>query len=155
MAAQFETILGVSSRRSACDRCRHLKLACVRSSSVKENCDRCVRAHANCVTSSIFRMRAYRPGDAEQPKVVDRVRGGCDRLRQQPPELTATAQSSGVLRPTCTAVEDVDSSSDASTWESSLFLPFPTNVSHSTQNPPSSPWTKEGSGNKENQELIR
>ncbi|KAF7865954.1 hypothetical protein EAF04_006118 [Stromatinia cepivora] len=47
---------GVSSRRSACDRCRSQKLRCLREQSESGNCDRCTRVQARCITSPIYRM---------------------------------------------------------------------------------------------------
>lgn len=49
---------GVSSRRSACDRCRGQKLRCLRESDDMDGrCDRCAKADAQCATSPIYRMR--------------------------------------------------------------------------------------------------
>ncbi|KAI9641170.1 hypothetical protein NHQ30_010600 [Ciborinia camelliae] len=52
-------IPGVSSRRSACDRCRGQKLRCLREQADQQSCDRCVRADAECRTSPVFRVRSY------------------------------------------------------------------------------------------------
>lgn len=49
-------VSGVSSRRSACDRCRSQKLRCPREQPERGSCDRCTRAQARCITSPIFRM---------------------------------------------------------------------------------------------------
>ncbi|KAK0705862.1 hypothetical protein B0T26DRAFT_724769 [Lasiosphaeria miniovina] len=52
--------LGVSSRRSACDRCRGQKLRCLRKGADPQGrCDRCAKADAQCVTSPIYHMRNY------------------------------------------------------------------------------------------------
>ena len=49
---------GVSSRRSACDRCRGQKLRCLREAEDAEGpCNRCAKADAHCVTSPIYHMR--------------------------------------------------------------------------------------------------
>ncbi|KAK3369912.1 hypothetical protein B0H63DRAFT_304330 [Podospora didyma] len=51
---------GVSSRRSACDRCRGQKLRCLREGADPDGrCDRCAKADAQCVTSPIYHMRNY------------------------------------------------------------------------------------------------
>jgi hypothetical protein len=49
--------LGVSVRRSACDRCRGQKLRWLREGT--DTCDRCAKANAQCITSPIYRMRNY------------------------------------------------------------------------------------------------
>lgn len=53
---------GISSRRSACDRCRGQKVRCLRHPK-EARCRRCVQADAKCITSSIFRMRNYSGDD--------------------------------------------------------------------------------------------
>lgn len=50
---------GISSRRSACDRCRVQKARCLREQADQARCDRCVRADAECVTSPICRRRSW------------------------------------------------------------------------------------------------
>ncbi|KAK5652235.1 hypothetical protein OQA88_10732 [Cercophora sp. LCS_1] len=51
---------GVSSRRSACDRCRGQKLRCLREGSDPDGrCDRCSKADTQCVTSPVYHMRNY------------------------------------------------------------------------------------------------
>lgn len=51
---------GVSSRRSACDRCRGQKLRCLREGADPDGrCDRCSKADAQCVTSPVYHMRNY------------------------------------------------------------------------------------------------
>lgn len=52
---------GISSRRSACDKCRFSKARCQRKHSDQVRCDRCSRTHSECVTSPVFRMRSWRP----------------------------------------------------------------------------------------------
>ncbi|KAK4112820.1 hypothetical protein N656DRAFT_779052 [Canariomyces notabilis] len=54
--------MGISSRRSACDRCRGQKLRCLREGRQGDTdgrCDRCVKADAQCVTSPIYHIRPY------------------------------------------------------------------------------------------------
>ncbi|KAK3370717.1 hypothetical protein B0T24DRAFT_626824 [Lasiosphaeria ovina] len=61
MRGQQPLTPGVSSRRSACDRCRGQKLRCLREGADPEGrCDRCAKADApQCVTSPIYHMRNY------------------------------------------------------------------------------------------------
>ncbi|KAI1422847.1 hypothetical protein F5Y12DRAFT_799098 [Xylaria sp. FL1777] len=63
MATEQPSIPGISSRRSACDKCRFAKSRCLRSHSEQPKCDRCTRANCECTTSPIFRVRDWRPGD--------------------------------------------------------------------------------------------
>lgn len=51
---------GISSRRSACDRCRTQKSKCLRERPDQVRCDRCHHADSECVTSPIYRMRAWK-----------------------------------------------------------------------------------------------
>ncbi|ROW04823.1 hypothetical protein VMCG_04866 [Cytospora schulzeri] len=62
---------GISSRRSACDRCRFQKARCLREHASQMRCDRCLRADAECITSPIFRMRSY---SGEDTGFLDRTR---------------------------------------------------------------------------------
>lgn len=62
MAALQPSAPGISSRRSACDKCRFSKSRCLRSHSEQPKCDRCTRAKCECTTSPIFRVRDWRPG---------------------------------------------------------------------------------------------
>ena len=62
MAGQDLSTPGVSSRRSACDRCRGQKLRCLREDSESDvdgggRCDRCAKADAQCITSPIYHIR--------------------------------------------------------------------------------------------------
>jgi hypothetical protein len=52
---------GISSRRSACDKCRFSKARCQRKHRDQMRCDRCSRTHSECVTSPVFRLRSWRP----------------------------------------------------------------------------------------------
>ncbi|KAI1210574.1 uncharacterized protein F4807DRAFT_52631 [Annulohypoxylon truncatum] len=47
---------GLSSRRSACDRCKGQKLRCLRDPG-QERCYRCTRANAECLTTPTLRFR--------------------------------------------------------------------------------------------------
>lgn len=62
--AEQPSVPGVSSRRSACDKCRFSKSRCLRSHPNQSKCDRCTRAERECTTSPIFRVRDWRPGGA-------------------------------------------------------------------------------------------
>ncbi|EPE30391.1 Zn2/Cys6 DNA-binding protein [Glarea lozoyensis ATCC 20868] len=69
MATEPSTISGVSSRRSACDRCRGQKLRCLRVRKKldhNERCDRCAKADAQCITSPIYHMRNMFAQDQER-----------------------------------------------------------------------------------------
>ncbi|KAM7193010.1 pyrimidine pathway regulatory protein 1 [Rhypophila sp. PSN 637] len=61
MQAEQAPTPGVSSRRSACDRCRGQKLRCLRENADPEGrCDRCSKADvAQCITSPVYHMRNY------------------------------------------------------------------------------------------------
>jgi hypothetical protein len=89
MTSERPAVLGISPRRSACDRCRGQKLRCLRDRD-ERRCRRCVRADSKCVTSSIFRMRNYVSEDAEmRPR-----RHHSHQLQLQP--------SSSITKPTAT-----------------------------------------------------
>jgi len=58
MAGELQPTPGVSSRRSACDRCRGQKLRCLREQvDIEGRCDRCAKADARCITSPIYHLR--------------------------------------------------------------------------------------------------
>ncbi|KEY72629.1 hypothetical protein S7711_11028 [Stachybotrys chartarum IBT 7711] len=61
MATKLPTVSGISSRRSACDRCRGLKARCLRAEPQQVRCDRCCRTDSKCFTSPIFRVRRWQP----------------------------------------------------------------------------------------------
>lgn len=66
MATKQPSISGISSRRSACDKCRLSKARCLRQHPDQAQCDRCSRTESECVTSPIFRMRSWQPPDASE-----------------------------------------------------------------------------------------
>jgi hypothetical protein len=59
MAAEPPIVHGISSRRSACDRCRSLKLRCPRNNPSNDPCHRCTRAEVACIISPTYRLRAH------------------------------------------------------------------------------------------------
>ncbi|KAK8098984.1 uncharacterized protein PG998_012225 [Apiospora kogelbergensis] len=64
MCGEKKPTPGVSSRRSACDRCRGQKLRCLRKGGDPQGrCDRCAKADTACTTSPIYRMRNYSVDD--------------------------------------------------------------------------------------------
>lgn len=66
-----QRVSGVSSRRSACDRCRFSKARCLRKVPSQTRCDRCVRTNnLDCVTSPIFRLRSWQPPVGSEPCLV-------------------------------------------------------------------------------------
>ncbi|KAK8074002.1 hypothetical protein PG994_004901 [Apiospora phragmitis] len=85
---------GVSSRRSACDRCRGQKLRCLRKGGDPPGrCDRCAKADTSCTTSPIYRMRNYSVEDDGSSVSRKRRRTG-DRSSthsSQSPRIASTA----------------------------------------------------------------
>ncbi|KAF1993195.1 hypothetical protein P154DRAFT_583058 [Amniculicola lignicola CBS 123094] len=64
MATFQQPVPGVSSRRSACDKCRLSKARCLRKDHNQDRCDRCVRARSECTTSPVFKLRNWQlPND--------------------------------------------------------------------------------------------
>lgn len=56
------TTAGISSRRTACDKCRFAKARCLRAQQPGQlRCERCIRTHSECFTSPIFRLRSWQP----------------------------------------------------------------------------------------------
>jgi hypothetical protein len=76
MPSEKPNRLGVSSRRSACDRCRGQKLRCLREREEDEldtRCERCKKADAQCISTPIYHMRnafahGRQPDDLEPSK---------------------------------------------------------------------------------------
>ncbi|KAI1388370.1 uncharacterized protein F4822DRAFT_244055 [Hypoxylon trugodes] len=58
MQGRQVTVPNISSRRSACDRCKGQKLRCLREPG-QERCGRCARADAECLTTPAFRIKYY------------------------------------------------------------------------------------------------
>ncbi|KAI3325963.1 hypothetical protein HD806DRAFT_428962 [Xylariaceae sp. AK1471] len=73
MSTEQPSIPGISSRRSACDKCRFSKARCLRSHPEQPKCDRCTRTQCECTTSPIFRVRDWKPGGGSD--FVSRRRG--------------------------------------------------------------------------------
>lgn len=73
---------GISSRRSACDRCRFSKARCQRKQRNQARCDRCYRNHTECVTSPVFRLKAWQPPLVDLNVSEEHVADGLDNCRQ-------------------------------------------------------------------------
>ncbi|KAI0974338.1 hypothetical protein F4678DRAFT_371563 [Xylaria arbuscula] len=112
MAALQPSVHGISSRRSACDKCRFSKSRCLRSHSEQPKCDRCTRAQCECTTSPIFRVRDWRPGAGndygsgrQNTRNEDSRRRPRDSRRQSVSGTTITASptnlDSGSRMPSC------------------------------------------------------
>ncbi|KAG8161615.1 hypothetical protein KVR01_008602 [Diaporthe batatas] len=68
---QSAAVAGISSRRTACDKCRFAKARCLRAQQPDQSrCDRCSRTDSPCFTSPIFRLRSWQPPAAS---TVDQV----------------------------------------------------------------------------------
>ncbi|KXX78991.1 Pyrimidine pathway regulatory protein 1 [Madurella mycetomatis] len=81
---------GVSSRRSACDRCRGQKLRCPgEGADADGRCDRCAKADAQCVISPVYHMRNYFVGDATTA-VAPTTPSHKRRCRADPDQTTAS-----------------------------------------------------------------
>lgn len=79
---------GISSRRSACDRCRTQKSKCLRQRPDQVRCDRCNHADSECSTSPIYRIRAWKgtSGDSSMESATrssQRREGTRKRQRQE------------------------------------------------------------------------
>ncbi|KAI0547649.1 hypothetical protein F4679DRAFT_553581 [Xylaria curta] len=84
MATEQSSIPGISSRRSACDKCRFSKSRCLRSHPKQPKCDRCTRADCECITSPIFRVRDWKPG--VESDYVSRTRSTNNKRRRRDSE---------------------------------------------------------------------
>ena len=84
--------LGVSSRRSACDRCRGQKLRCLREDAVPDGrCDRCAKADAQCITSPIYHMRNIFAQDQDDLSAAALASRNSKRRRQDHQAVQAHA----------------------------------------------------------------
>ncbi|KAM7214157.1 hypothetical protein V8F06_010472 [Rhypophila decipiens] len=94
MQAEQAPTPGVSSRRSACDRCRGQKLGCLRENADPEGrCDRCSKADvAQCITSPVYHMRNYSVA-SDYPELPSP-----SHKRRRPADRPGDAQDTG--RPT-------------------------------------------------------
>ncbi|KAI0434877.1 hypothetical protein F5Y09DRAFT_190994 [Xylaria sp. FL1042] len=87
MATEPSSIPGISSRRSACDRCRFSKSRCLRSHPEQPKCDRCTRADCECTTSPIFRMRDWQPrGGSDYVSRRRNTKNECGKRRRRDSE---------------------------------------------------------------------
>ncbi|KAK7973730.1 4-coumarate-CoA ligase [Apiospora arundinis] len=100
MSGEKKPTPGVSSRRSACDRCRGQKLRCLRKGGdAQGRCDRCAKADTACTTSPIYRMRNYSVDD-DGSSVSRRRRRTADRSSTYPPQSPRiVAAASSTLAP--------------------------------------------------------
>ncbi|KAK8102345.1 hypothetical protein PG984_015491 [Apiospora sp. TS-2023a] len=106
MAGEKKPTPGVSSRRSACDRCRGQKLRCLRKGGDPQGrCDRCAKADTSCTTSPIYRMRNYSVEDDGNSVSRKRRRIG-DRSSHpsQSPTIAAPAATLAPSRPAAQAL---------------------------------------------------
>ncbi|KAK8070711.1 hypothetical protein PG997_010914 [Apiospora hydei] len=98
MAGDKKPTPGVSSRRSACDRCRGQKLRCLRKGGDPQGrCDRCAKADTSCTTSPIYRMRNYSVEDDGSSVSRKRRRAGdrsSTRSSSQSPRIAAASTTS-------------------------------------------------------------
>jgi hypothetical protein len=101
MTSERPAVLGISPRRSACDRCRGQKLRCLRDRDEKR-CRRCVRVDSECVTSSIFRMRNYVSDDAAMRPRLHHLH----QLQEQP--RFSTTNSTATVAAAASTAETID-----------------------------------------------
>ncbi|KAI1868755.1 hypothetical protein JX265_006734 [Neoarthrinium moseri] len=103
MLDRCQPTAGISSRRSACDRCRVQKLRCLRQRPDQARWDRCNHADSECVTSPIYRMRAWNAtseGSATEAAMSSlQSQGGRKRQRQEHhcQQLPTPSHSNGAL----------------------------------------------------------
>lgn len=108
MATGKQSISGISSRRSACDRCRLIKARCPRQHPEQAQCDRCSRASADCVTSPIFRLRKWHPPDTINNSISESGGGNRPSKRRRHrhaghQQQLPTPSDSGVVQGSSTA----------------------------------------------------
>lgn len=114
MAAEQQgiAIAGISSRRTACDKCRFAKARCLRAQqSDQSRCERCSRTDSPCFTSPIFRLRSWQPPAADTADHIDHadtIAAACSQPNKrqrregekQPPRtssVTTPSDSNGTL----------------------------------------------------------
>lgn len=122
MAGEKKPTPGVSSRRSACDRCRGQKLRCLRKGGDPQGrCDRCAKADTSCTTSPIYRMRNYSVEDDGSSVSRKRRRIGdrCSVHPSQSPRIAASATANA-------ATPLTPSGPDAQTISPPVSLTIPT-----------------------------
>ncbi|KAK3318697.1 hypothetical protein B0H66DRAFT_640050 [Apodospora peruviana] len=98
------SISGISTRRSACDKCRFSKARCTRKTDHQARCDRCCRADSECITSPIFRLRNWQPPTAVPVDPhVDQVffsRSSRQANKRQRPSIRSSSSSTSRQLPT-------------------------------------------------------
>jgi hypothetical protein len=91
MSSELPATPGVSSRRSACDRCRGQKLRCLREQEQVDHdgrCDRCIKADAQCITSPIYHMHhAFAQGPQSDGPVSSKKRRRPEKSSESHPCL--------------------------------------------------------------------
>lgn len=102
-------VAGISSRRTACDKCRFAKARCLRAQQPDQSrCERCSRTDSPCFTSPIFRLRNWQPPAADTVEHVDiipatrsqpnkRQRRECEKQPPQDSSVTTPSDSNGTL----------------------------------------------------------
>lgn len=116
MAGERPAILGISSRRSACDRCRTLKLRCPRDGPEHEPCYRCTRTEVVCTTSPIYRIRNHFRHRQTSAQTASRGRVG-------PVHRSTTISSPSLVLDVGPGASQVPNS-DSQLWSSSLQWQF-------------------------------
>lgn len=106
MTGEKKPTPGVSSRRSACDRCRGQKLRCLRKGGDPQGrCDRCAKADTPCATSPIYRMRNYSVED--DGNSVSRKRRRVGDRSTHPPQSPHNIVTSSTLVPSRPAAQGI------------------------------------------------
>ena len=83
MSSREQNLLGLSSRRFACDRCRASKAKCLRQRLGQVRCDRCSRINSDCVTTPVLQIRSWQPRDAPKDTVEASRASNKPRKRQR------------------------------------------------------------------------
>ena len=124
MGGDGVTTAGVSSRRSACNRCRLQKLRCLRANANADGrCDRCVTADAQSVTSPIYRMRNCIVVDDTSPALASAykrrhvVQSIQDAVDEEPSPSTAPQNEKAT-----SSLEATDAASKTPEWLSAVTL---------------------------------
>ncbi|KAI1209520.1 uncharacterized protein F4807DRAFT_467707 [Annulohypoxylon truncatum] len=138
MATRKSSISGISSRRSACDKCRVSKARCLRANPDQARCDRCSRIDSECITSPIFRLRSWQPPAAgnDMPDMLNSTNEPHKRQRRnsQPQQQPTPRESSTCLDANLLSAGEIHPYiSDISTyqsldWKKQSRVPDPPNV---------------------------
>ncbi|KAI1104398.1 hypothetical protein F4804DRAFT_189901 [Jackrogersella minutella] len=141
----------ISSRRSACDRCKGQKLRCLREPG-QERCSRCTRANTECFTTPTLRFRNVLRHDAvsgsrkrsrqdDQPQ--SDLTGGTDQVTSILPDTYGFANNDSAQSRRTFSSEVTESwdpsfyglmSSDALDGNFSFFDPVTTNIINKPMN---------------------